>query len=110
MMLQSLWHLGLIAYYNLNRAEIESLYCVNKDKPEMCCKGKCYIGKQLDQSNQQLPSKDTQEERDFPLFIVTSSESLTTYPSADSIMMATLSAELSEGHPGAIHHPPAYLV
>lgn len=109
MMLQSLLHLGLIAYYNINQSEIENLYCVNKDKPEMCCKGKCYIGKRLDQSNRQLPAKDTQEERDIPLFLVSSTASLLTFPESKSMLPSGLNAELCEGHLGSIHHPPVYL-
>lgn len=34
-------------YFFSNRAEIAQTKCINKDIPESCCKGKCYLGSQL---------------------------------------------------------------
>lgn len=39
--------LGLFAWYNINKQAITEQLCVNKDKPELHCEGKCYLGKQL---------------------------------------------------------------
>lgn len=41
--------------FYLDREEITALYCVNKDKPELQCDGKCELGKRLSQA------KDYQE-------------------------------------------------
>lgn len=43
-------------YFLSNRSEIAQTKCINKDIPESCCKGKCYLGSQLkkvEESNQQ---------------------------------------------------------
>jgi len=39
--------LGLFAWYNINKQAITEQLCVNKDKPELHCDGKCYLSKQL---------------------------------------------------------------
>ena len=59
LMMQSLLQLGMLTYYSINVDSITEEYCVNKDKPELCCKGKCYITKQLNQTSQDLPAKSS---------------------------------------------------
>jgi hypothetical protein len=109
MMMQSLMQLGMIAYYNLNIEEIESLYCVNKDKPEMCCKGKCFIGKQLDKSQQELPVKNASEEKEFPFFLLPESKSnpigLTVYSNNSDFSIQNT----EDGFPLGVFYPPAFL-
>lgn len=41
------FYVGQIAYYNLNVEYITDVYCVNKAKPELSCKGKCHLAEQL---------------------------------------------------------------
>lgn len=36
-----------VLYYELNVDYIIETYCVNKDKPELQCNGKCHLSKQL---------------------------------------------------------------
>ncbi len=36
-----------ICTFYANQIEIEDLFCENKDKPELNCKGHCYLQKQL---------------------------------------------------------------
>lgn len=33
--------------FKINQAEIEALFCINKDKPAMKCHGHCYLSQQL---------------------------------------------------------------
>lgn len=42
----------------MNKKEITEKYCINKDKPQMHCCGKCYLKKKLAQQEeeQKLPS------------------------------------------------------
>ena len=52
-------------HYKLNQEEITLEFCINKDKPEMQCDGKCHLAKKLEQGptysvevntkNKQLP-------------------------------------------------------
>lgn len=39
--------IGVLGYYMLNRQYIASVLCVNKDKPQMHCNGKCYLANKL---------------------------------------------------------------
>ena len=41
------YYLAEIVYYELNIDYIIETYCVNKDKPELQCNGKCHLAKQL---------------------------------------------------------------
>lgn len=41
------------AHFYLDRKEITALYCVNKDKPELQCDGKCELGKRLSEAKNQ---------------------------------------------------------
>lgn len=48
-----------VAYYELNKEYITDVFCINKSKPEMLCSGKCYLGDQLEQNQQdeeQMPN------------------------------------------------------
>lgn len=39
--------MGYMAYYELNIDYIIENYCVNKEKPQLQCNGKCHLAKQL---------------------------------------------------------------
>jgi len=40
-----------VGYFYWNRAEIAAEHCVNKDKPQLNCHGKCHLQKQLTGEN-----------------------------------------------------------
>jgi hypothetical protein len=44
---QGMVNLGMCAYYQINKQMIADKLCINKDKPEMHCNGKCFLSKQL---------------------------------------------------------------
>jgi hypothetical protein len=78
LMMQSLLQLGMLTYYSINIDAITEDYCINKDKPEMCCKGKCYITKQLNQTSQELPAKSASNSNLIPDIEVTDFYSIPT--------------------------------
>lgn len=46
----------LFSSYSFNKAYISSVFCTNKDKPELHCEGKCFLDiklKELEQKNKQ---------------------------------------------------------
>ncbi|MBH8567399.1 hypothetical protein KB206_00775 [Microvirga sp. STS02] len=47
MLLQTLGQEVLVVDYQLNKARITQLYCVNKAKPMLHCNGKCHLAQQL---------------------------------------------------------------
>ncbi len=42
-----MYYVGQVTYYKLNIDYIIETYCVNKDKPELQCDGKCHLAKNL---------------------------------------------------------------
>lgn len=47
MLLQTLGQEVLVVDYQLNKARITELYCVNKARPQLHCNGKCHLAQQL---------------------------------------------------------------
>jgi hypothetical protein len=43
----------ILVHYEINKKEITEKYCVNKDKPQMHCCGKCLLKKKLAEQEQQ---------------------------------------------------------
>ena len=43
----------LVLDYAVNKAEITRRYCVNKDRPQLHCDGKCYLAKKLRRASKQ---------------------------------------------------------
>ncbi|MGJ8592442.1 MAG: hypothetical protein ACSHXF_07835 [Aquaticitalea sp.] len=70
--LRPIYYVGQIGYYELNIDTIIQKYCVNKDKPELQCNGKCHLATQLQIVN---TSDESQQltfilEAFFPVFVV----------------------------------------
>lgn len=53
------------ASFQLNKEYIASVLCVNKAKPQLQCKGKCYLTKKIKQAEQEEKSqeRDSQKNR-----------------------------------------------
>ncbi len=51
--------LGWWIYFFSNRNEIAQTLCINKDIPDSCCKGKCFLGNQLKKVEEptQIPAR-----------------------------------------------------
>ena len=49
----------ILINYQLNKAEITAKYCVNKDKPQMHCCGKCLLKKKM---------AEQEAQQNFPAF------------------------------------------
>ncbi|MGY0392828.1 hypothetical protein ACW5R3_09765 [Bizionia sp. KMM 8389] len=70
--LRPIYFLGQVAYYELNVESIIQKYCVNKDKPELQCNGKCHLAKQLQIDEKSSDNSDYNDlavlEGFFPIF------------------------------------------
>ncbi|GAA3783711.1 hypothetical protein GCM10022271_15030 [Corallibacter vietnamensis] len=55
-----------MAYYELNIDYIIKTYCINTDKPELKCNGKCHLAKQLNLETQN--SEDENELNSIAVF------------------------------------------
>lgn len=54
----SLLRLGLLGHYQLNKAEITRLHCINRDKPMLHCEGKCYLSAHLERAQKEQESME----------------------------------------------------
>ena len=45
--IRPVYYVGYVAYFQLNIDYIIDTYCVNKEKPQLACNGKCHLAKQL---------------------------------------------------------------
>lgn len=59
----------LLLNYALNKDSITALFCVNKERPELKCDGKCHLGKQLNETTESPESQTIPEVRTFSEFI-----------------------------------------
>jgi hypothetical protein len=70
---QCLSKLSLIAYYNINIEYIIQELCENKDKPQLNCKGKCYLKKKLNEANKsEEQAAGSLKRLELPVFICNS--------------------------------------
>jgi hypothetical protein len=96
------------ADYFLNKSYIAKVLCINKERPQIHCNGKCYLAKQLkaeQKKDQQTPiSKKSNIDLQWfdvpttPQFTNITEDKITTHLPASA-------ADLSSFHP-AIFHPP----
>ena len=42
--------IGVVAWFQIKQTEIIELFCINKEKPELACDGKCYLKQKLTES------------------------------------------------------------
>lgn len=49
---------GYLMYYETHLSEIIEKYCVNKDKPELQCNGKCHLAKELSVLSENTDNQD----------------------------------------------------
>ena len=52
----SLGNSMIVVHYEINKKEITEKYCVNKDKPQLHCCGKCLLKKKLAEQEEQKKS------------------------------------------------------
>lgn len=55
-------NLFLFAGFELNKKFIVTEFCINKNKPELHCNGKCYLMKKLKQAQQKEEKQDRQSQ------------------------------------------------
>lgn len=69
-LLQNVSKLIIVINFQINQEYIAKNLCVNRDKPDSCCEGKCELKKQLDEEDkkQELPAntfKDKFEKQNY---------------------------------------------
>lgn len=63
--IQTLHHVGFMAYFQLNRVDIVKTLCINKTRPELKCDGKCHLKSYTDFTENKSVNQNS-EEREIP--------------------------------------------
>lgn len=107
----SLSTLFVYAGFEMNQRYIAAELCVNKDKPQLHCNGKCYLMKKLKQAEE----KEQKQERQFQKLQL--QEALwvrpfvfKNYPVAEFILHVPLCTGMPSTSAVSIFHPPQVLV
>lgn len=112
MLIHSFSQVVITVDYLVNQESITEKYCVNKDKPQLNCKGKCHLSKEL--------KKDTERKTEGQ---ITTSEILLFCENIYSVQLILGSTatdrktnvfcykkRVTTGVPGSIFHPPKMFV
>ena len=105
-----------LLYFQLNIDAIVQKYCVNKDKPQIHCNGKCHLAQKLnlDTENNTAPNRAVVSflEAFFPLFCQSNESS--SLPKHFVAFQALLNFDLLSSKPssfiGEIDHPPQFFI
>lgn len=107
---QTFYQAGLVGWFYANQDSIARAHCVNKNRPQMHCDGKCYLAKKLKQAEQQeanSPSGNNGNEKsDLTVFVAHKYQFHFLEPDADPVRHGF--REIHYLSPGTqnIYHPP----
>lgn len=98
--------------FKINQDYIAQELCVNQDKPEVMCQGKCFLDDQLARVNTSQPTRNTTppkfEKKDIPLFFKKNSSSNEILACLNKKKQPTITEDLFdyEKHLKGVFHPP----
>lgn len=108
-LLPTISRLSIVLNYAINTEYIVAMFCINKDKPQMKCNGKCHLKTQLEEQDkkEQSPTTSTKEEIDILLFYknLCSSQILNSTICSGKASFIYLCPPTEE-HLPAVFHPP----
>lgn len=92
--------------FKLNQQVIEDVFCINKEKPEMKCQGKCHLNTMLSEAqennDENVPAFNFQSDYQY---IPVSSVSLFS-PAVVSFAVCCSPEEILSSYRNSIFHPP----
>lgn len=110
--LQQFYIAGVAIWFYANRTYVARQLCINKDKPELDCKGTCVLTKKLKQAEQkqeqQLPLQQRQIKESAPV-IIEQAQLCFDIPLDIPSLHAVYIADYSYLHSNSIFHPPSLL-
>lgn len=71
-MLPNLTRVGILIDFKINQDFIAKVLCINKDKPELKCNGKCHLTKQLkkvEEPEEKQAPNNTKDKREIVYFL-----------------------------------------
>ena len=110
---QCVMKLGIVAWYEANKNYIIENFCINKDKPELNCCGKCHLRKELkkvdDNGTSKKQNEKTEKSSETVAFIIPASfQAHRQSPLFDISIQHPAGQHLYDsGIPTAVFHPPS---
>ncbi len=111
--LQSFYSASVTAWFFVNRASIAKEKCVNKEKPQLHCNGKCYLSKKLKETEEKKDENSSQQIKQWvetAPCIITSINFTLQYAYENGISYSELTDAYSFSHFSEIFHPPSVLL
>lgn len=103
----------LVVEYQVNKNYIATVLCINKDRPQLKCEGKCQLTKELkaaEKHDEKLPAP-IQEILEVVYFFQPVANAFTIpFSAAASKSFAQYKAGLVSSPAFAVFHPPCFLV
>lgn len=96
----------LVGYYELNKKQITEQFCVNKDKPQMHCCGKCMLKKKLAEQEQQKSPVVPDLKNEIQLFHSPLTINIVTDLSNGINISSPYTFVYQTGVNGSVFHPP----
>lgn len=102
--------LGIIAYYQINRDFIASHLCINRDKPQMHCNGKCYLNRKLRSDEKPDQNKGNNDNKiELSIFCATDVFNLNTPMNGTEVSYPELITVYLQSRTRFLFHPPQKL-
>lgn len=112
-LLHSFGKVFIVLDYQLQKEYIIEFLCINRDKPELQCEGKCHLKKELKKS-EQSDKQENEKARKQQLPVTLYCQALFRLPAHDASHTVSPATPYRIGHPlntaFAVFHPPRFPV
>lgn len=110
--LQTFYASAFTVWFYANRNAIASEHCINKNRPELKCNGKCFLNKKMREATQhqdeEAPLHVKQQLESSPFTITGTQHEVTGISPVVSPLQAGILLNYSYLHSMAIFHPPLH--
>lgn len=97
----------VFAGFELNRKYIAAEFCINKDKPELHCNGKCFLMKKLKQAQDKEQKQERQAQKtEIQDAVVVIPQVFKQYAFAETKLHVPASMGMPQNIKDSIFHPP----
>lgn len=113
MLTQTFSKVLITLHYEANKAYIAAVLCINKSKPELHCKGHCYLKKQIkkaEQAEQQTSGRNQKKLLDITLYCQALFSLMAAQPGRDPVDYPGLVSGAAASRHAALFHPPRFAV
>jgi len=110
---QFLMKLGILTYFQLNKAYIIEVFCENKAKPQLHCDGQCFLAKKLQEAEDREPetegTRPAKQQIEIPSFLVAVPNQVSFQSEEPSIELPLIVSHYSYIWLTSLFHPPKYI-